>query len=378
MPPVVHSQIWQSRIDGVLAGKGLTTVFQPIVDLRRATVAGYEALSRFTVDDGGPDVGPEEWFRTAAALGLGGALEAACLSAALTARADLPRNCFLTLNVDPDSLLEPDVLAVFAAEGNLAGLVIEITEHRPWDWDRLAAVVGRLQERGARFAVDDAGAGYSGLQQILRLRPSILKLDRSLVSNVDEDEAKVGLIEMLGAFANRIDCWVLAEGVETGGELRRLIGLDVPLAQGFHFARPAPPWAPIDAEARVALATSRHDQRSDTLHRLVVPARAVDDLDDAPGVLLTAESSWVAVCDPIGNPKGLAGLESAFVGEIVPALTVNVHTSPAETMQRLATAPVDPALPVIVTDNAGRYLGLVPLRRLLGAVAEDLRRCQQQ
>ncbi len=76
--------------------------------------------------------------------------------------------------------------------------MIEITEHRPWDWAALEGVVNNLRAGGALFAVDDAGAGYAGLQQILQLRPAILKLDRALVAGIDGDEAKVALVEMLG------------------------------------------------------------------------------------------------------------------------------------------------------------------------------------
>ena len=192
MTTVAPTTEWRTRIERVLDGDGVTTVYQPIIDLQRAQVVGYEALSRFDAGDG-VQAGPDVWFQTAAALGLGPQLDARCVSAALDARVDLPRNCFLAVNVDPESLLSPEVLAVLGRSAPLGGLVIEITEHRPWDWASLSPVVTRLRADGARFAVDDAGAGHSGLQQILHLRPDILKLDRSLVNGIDDDEAKVAL-----------------------------------------------------------------------------------------------------------------------------------------------------------------------------------------
>ncbi|MEP4651984.1 MAG: EAL domain-containing protein [Ilumatobacter sp.] len=112
----------------------------------------------------------------------------------------------------------------------------------------LGATVNMLRRSGALIAIDDAGAGHSGLQQILQLRPSIVKLDRSIIEGVDRDESKVAMVEMLGVFANRVDAWLLAEGVETGAEARRLFDLGVPLVQGYFFGRPSDPWSPISDE----------------------------------------------------------------------------------------------------------------------------------
>lgn len=252
-----HAEQWAARLDRVIDGRPgvraeasgtITSVFQPIVDLPRRTIVGFEALSRFSNDDG-IRRGPDEWFAAANALGLTAELDHAALSSALLERSRLPRNCFLTINVDPESLLDRAVMSLLFSQGSLDGLVIEITEHRSWNWDDLSPAVDRLRSAGAMFAVDDASAGYSGLQQILQLRPSILKLDRSLVEGVDHDEARRALIEMLGIFANRIDAWILAEGVETLGEARALDELEVPLVQGYFLSRPAPPWTSLDPDA---------------------------------------------------------------------------------------------------------------------------------
>lgn len=205
-------------------------MFQPIVDLRRRTVAGYEALTRFDHPDAG--VGTEQLFEAAAERGLGAELDAAALHSALSHRPDLPGNCFLTVNVEPASLLSAAVRTELGSVGSLAGLVVEITERRPWDPQRIEPALNWLRGAGALIAVDDAGSGYAGLQQILSLRPSVLKVDRALIKDIDSNEAKVALVEMLGVFASRVDAWVLAEGVETLAEAQRLITLGIPLAQG--------------------------------------------------------------------------------------------------------------------------------------------------
>ena len=125
-------------------------------------------------------------------------------------------------------------------------MVVELTEHRPVaDHPTLVAAVAELRLRDAKLAVDDAGAGYAGLQHLMLLRPDLVKLDRALVAGCDRDPAKAALIEMLGRFTGQLDAWVLAEGVERMAELESLIRLPVPLAQGYLLGRPAEPWAAL-------------------------------------------------------------------------------------------------------------------------------------
>lgn len=363
-PPRQH---WDEMIHRALTGVGVSTVFQPIVDLRHRRVVGYEALTRFASADGSPKA-PDEVLAAAHELGVGQQLDAVCLQSALARRSQVPKNCFLSLNLDPESLLSAPARKVLNAQGHLGGLLIEITEHRPWIWEDLAPVVRTLRSSGARFAVDDAGSGYAGLKQILQLRPSILKLDRSLVEGVDRDETKVSLIEMLGMFANRIDAWLLAEGVETLGEAQRLVDLEVPLAQGYFFARPEARWAPLDPTADGALAKFAQAP-TDTLARLLDPVATVKQYEDLTAGWAEANEPWMAVVDHQRRPTGLINSEAAFRGELIPTLIASVHLTPLEVLGRLSTAAPDPRAPVIVTDHAGHYLGLIPLRRLMATVS---------
>lgn len=91
---------WRSLLAGALRGEGVSSVFQPIVDLQRLAVVGYEALARFV---GPPELTPDRWFAAAAAGGVLPSLEAASLRSALARRPHLPPNCFLSVNVEPES-----------------------------------------------------------------------------------------------------------------------------------------------------------------------------------------------------------------------------------------------------------------------------------
>jgi hypothetical protein len=280
------------------------------------------------------------------------------------------------VNLEPESLQSPEVLDVFRACGNLGGLVVEITEHRPIeDPEKIQWILERLRTDGALLAVDDAGSGYAGLQQILTLRPDILKLDRALIVGVDTDETKAALVEMFGIFANRIDGWLLAEGIETIGEARRCAALGVPLAQGYLFARPAAPWADIEAGVEQQLLGSARWRDGATLHSMIefAPAVHASQLDDARAILATGDATHVVLVDDDRRPTGMFTLESMLSGVTLQALRSNVNSSPHEVAHRLSTSITGHTLvPVMVSDNEGHYLGTVSIQRLLATVASLL------
>ncbi len=212
--------------------------FQPIIDTARGTVVGYESLARFS---GPPHATPDRWFAVARAAGVGAELEARALRTALDARSALPPNCFLSVNVGPDALLAAPVAAVFAAAGDLRGVVVEITEQAAVTcYDALITAIAPVRAAGALLAVDDAGAGFASLKHITVLRPDFVKVDRDLVAGIDTDETKAAVVEALGMFTSRLDAWLIAEGVETTAELDRLLSLRVPLVQGYGLGRPGP------------------------------------------------------------------------------------------------------------------------------------------
>jgi EAL domain-containing protein (putative c-di-GMP-specific phosphodiesterase class I) len=225
-----------------IAGDGLSMAVQPIVDVRTGSVHAYEALARFA----GSTEGPLHWFAMAAALGERDALERACLRAALHLFEQRPAGVSLSVNLSAPVLLDPLTVAMLDEQRDLRGLIIEITEETLVRSDiQLRTVISPLRERGARLAVDDMGAGYSGLRQITTVHPSYLKLDRSLVSGIDHDQDRAALVGALVGYSKQVGSMLVAEGIEHSAELRLLGELGVPLAQGFYTGRPGRPWPDV-------------------------------------------------------------------------------------------------------------------------------------
>ena len=252
----------RAALSRLIAGDGLSMVVQPIVDLATGVTHAYEALARF--GEQRQDGSPLHWFALAEELGERSALERACLRKGLELHARRPPGTSLSLNLSAPVLLEPATMAMLEAAGDalpdeLSGLIIEITEETLVHSDmELLRAIEPLRARGARLAVDDMGAGYSGLRQITSVLPSYLKLDRSLVSGIDADSDRAALVGALAGYSKQVGSLLVAEGVETEAELWAIRRLGVPLVQGFYLSRPGPPWPEVrDAGGFSSVAQAR-------------------------------------------------------------------------------------------------------------------------
>lgn len=144
----------------------------------------------------------------------------------------------MALNVSPRAVLAglPDLVG---GDVPWDRVVLELTEHVPVeDYSVLHAALSGVRGRGARLAIDDAGAGFASLRHIVDLDPDLIKLDIGITRGVDVDPSRAAIAEMIAGFGHRISADVVAEGVETEDERRTLIGLGLRLGQGFLFGRP--------------------------------------------------------------------------------------------------------------------------------------------
>ena len=221
-------------LERVLDGRCLRSVFQPIVDLRDNHVAGVEALARIPW---GSDESPVSWFARARSAGRAVELDLLAAEIALAARQSLPDDVYLAVNISPTGLLDERIVELL--EHAAGQVVVEITEHEiVEDYEQLAIAARRYRRHGIRFAIDDAGAGWSTLRHVLELGPEIMKLDQTLISRVTTDRTSRALVGALAGFSREVGTTMIAEGVETAAQLAVLSDLGVDHGQGFGLGRP--------------------------------------------------------------------------------------------------------------------------------------------
>ncbi len=226
----------------ILRGGGLTSAFQPIVDLSTGGVVGYEALVR---GPAGRLAQPEELFATARADGLVAELDRACRQAAFDGAVAEGMSAPLTLfiNLEPAALDAEPIAALAAAASRLpSGLhvVVELTERalgaQPAE---LLRNVERIRELGVGVALDDVGADPLSLAFMSLLRPDVVKLDLRLVQQ-RPDAQVASIMNAVNAYAERSGAVILAEGIENDQHLTLARALGARVGQGFLFGRPVP------------------------------------------------------------------------------------------------------------------------------------------
>ncbi len=230
-----------TRVSTLLSSGGLHSVFQPIVDVRTGAVLAYEALAR--VRDS--QLRPDQWLELAEESGQRSQLEGAMLDAALNSWPYGPDGPRLFVNLSPDALAAGIVWPRLERMGSHT--VIEISERDPVsNYEPLRSTLDELRSRGVGLAIDDVGAGHANMRHILELRPDYVKIDRSLVMDVDQHPMQASLLAAITAFANEHGVTIIGEGIERPDEANTLARLGIHLGQGYLLARPSfPPPSPL-------------------------------------------------------------------------------------------------------------------------------------
>ena len=228
---------WREALEHACSNlDAVSPVYLPVVDLEKRAVRGYELLARFT---GGPAAPPAMWFESAAQLGLTGPLERRIMRAGFVTADRLPKGCFLAINVTADALLSDQIQQLFQQRESFEDIVLEVAEKDTQE-PGVAEALAPFRAGGGRLALDDIGAGFSNLRDVLALKPQILKVDRAVVRGLDRDKVRGAIVDGLNRMASQLGISLLAEGIEKREELARLEELGVPLGQGYLFGEPSP------------------------------------------------------------------------------------------------------------------------------------------
>jgi EAL domain-containing protein (putative c-di-GMP-specific phosphodiesterase class I) len=241
--------------------------YHPIIITATEEVHGFEALARGVRRE---LRSPEVLFEVAEEANLVWELSRLLRKRAVAGIIDeLKEGQFLFLNIDPHDFDDPMFRNLDPADLGISDpgkVVLEITERTAIkDYPRFQEYLKVFRERGFRFAVDDAGSGYAGLGSIANLAPDYIKLDISLIANIDTNFLKQNLVETMVNFANSQGAQVIAEGVERREEFETVRQLGVHFTQGFLFHRPR--YHGLPAEPRIPLVphtTERQDDTRDT------------------------------------------------------------------------------------------------------------------
>jgi len=222
------------------------TVYQPIVNMVESQTVGFEALSRGP--EGSEFQSPLDLFTTAEEGNLAFELDRLCRRKALTNAKGFPPETKLFVNVLPASMYDPalqgDGILRFLEEAGLEPrqLVFELTEaYVIENYKLFGDAVRQFIELGIHIAIDDIGAGYSGLERIAWLQPKYLKFDIGLIRHVDTSPVRREMVRALKVMADKMGSTVIAEGIERREELETLLELGITYGQGYLLGRPAPP-----------------------------------------------------------------------------------------------------------------------------------------
>lgn len=317
-----------TEIDDLMANPDrIKTVFQPILDLRANRVVGYEALSRISGAENRP---PNVWFELAHEVGRGIELEALALRVSLFAAADRPDGCFVSVNLSSNALLSSDVNQIFTEMQDLTGVVVELTEGElSAGGSELAQALARLHEMGGRLALDEAGAVYSGLGELLELQPDIIKLDRSVIEGISSDAAKHASVESFVRFTQQLGASICAEGIEEVDDLLALARLDVTFGQGYCLGRPMDGWGGAASPALEAVGRSNSDAHQiwnvddptadPEIEQIAALAAGANQLDQAGGLLdsirTTMGGDFVVLASLVATEEGVLAKSIATLGD---------------------------------------------------------------
>jgi EAL domain-containing protein (putative c-di-GMP-specific phosphodiesterase class I) len=243
----LHSRDERERLVEIIQNREIWTAFQPIIDLGDSGVMGWEGLSR------GPRGSelelPLVLFGRAARYGVTEELERACRRQAFLDWKVLGRTGRLFVNTVPatvrdTSFLGRGVLDYLGPDLSPQGVTLEITERSVIDNLNLyREAMHAFTDLGFSFAIDDVGAGYSGLETVAVLKPAYLKIDIALVRDVHQKAVSRKVVKAILEMGEGLGASVIAEGVQTNEEADALRGLGVRWAQGYLFARPVDPYA---------------------------------------------------------------------------------------------------------------------------------------
>ncbi len=224
---------------GAGLGFDFTMAFQPIVNITNQTIFAYEALVRGLNQEPASQIFDQindtNRYR----------FDQSCRTKAIKLAAELGMQSFLSINFLPNAVYRPESCirtTLDAAETfgfPIEKIIFEITEgEKIEDKTHVREIVEYYKAKGFKTAIDDFGAGYSGLNLLAEIQTDIIKLDMALIRDIDHDRNRKAIVKGIVQVCKELSITIIAEGVETYEELRTLEDFGIELFQGYYFAKP--------------------------------------------------------------------------------------------------------------------------------------------
>lgn len=398
----LHEVLRAGEFRLLLQNGALQVVYQPVINLRDGSIMGWEALAR------GPESSyfqnPLRIFAFAEKAGLLFTVERLCRRLAVSRLGELEPGQKLFLNIHPRTVCDPSFVPGETVKMlRQAGLtprhvVFEVTErHFVDDYAAFNKTLSHYRGQGFLVAVDDMGAGFSSLQAVAEIKPEFIKVDMSIVRDVHLHPTRRALVEALVGLAEKTGSLLIAEGIESEGELEALVKLGVHCGQGYFFGRPTYPKRGLEEAAEKKLqalisrahgiSLRRNYSIGDFVTKAVTVApetrirevkRIFDQNEALEGVVLVREGE---------QPYGLItrrNLEKCLSSQYGAALYFD---RPAETLMDPSPLVVEESVPLeavaqaamgrvpdklydlVVVVREGRLLGVVSVQAILDVLA---------
>ncbi len=234
--------IWLGKLKNAIADDKIVPYYQPILDNKSGKIEKYECLVRL-IDDGGKAVSPYFFLDVAKKSRLYHKITKIVVQKAFEKFAGTNYAFSINLSVLDicDKEMSEFIIRKLAASGQGENVIFEIVESEGIDsYEEVYTFVEKVKTYGCKVSIDDFGAGYSNFDHILRLKPNYIKIDGSLIKNIDKDENARIIAKSIVGFANELGAKSVAEFVHSQTVLDTVMELRIDYSQGYHISEPIP------------------------------------------------------------------------------------------------------------------------------------------
>jgi diguanylate cyclase (GGDEF)-like protein len=231
-------RIYREKLKDMIESDKLICFYQPIVTLKNNKIHHYEALLRLEDED--EIIYPDRILPDLENSYFYSRISMKIIEYNINKLIE-NKNLKISINLSSDDLINEAILSILRKYSYIsARLLIEILETKDVNYVKLEKAIERLRLLGYKFCIDDYGSGYSNLNHLLNLSIDYLKIDGSIIRNIDKDKKAYSLIKLLSLFCQNNNIKIIAEFVENRDILDVLIDLNIEYGQGYYFDRPKP------------------------------------------------------------------------------------------------------------------------------------------